>query len=164
MENINQELKNNLKQIAENLTQIKLKSEIKSKPQIYVKDSDHCAHILNHIYDLNELEKEIRESVIAVFLNRANKLIGWQLISTGGVSGASVDMKILFQGALLCSASSIIFCHNHPSGNMNPSESDEKLTEKVKLATKLLDMTLLDHIILSGIDQNYFSFADNGRL
>ncbi len=106
----------------------------------------------------------IYESFYALFLNRAQKPISWAIISTGGVSGTVVDNRILFSHALLSLASGIIVFHNHPSGNLKPSQADIELTRKIKNAAPLLDMQLLDHIILSSNLKDYYSFADNGMM
>jgi DNA repair protein RadC len=116
---------------------------------------------------LNFIDTEtigIYESFYALFLNRANKPVGWAVISTGGVSGTVVDNRILFSHAVLALASSIIVFHNHPSGNLTPSTADIQLTQKIEKAAPLLEMQLLDHIIISSDLQNYYSFRDNGLL
>ncbi len=97
-----------------------------------------------------------------LLLNRANKIIGKFQISRGGVSGTVADPKRIFHLALENLASGIILCHNHPSGNIKPSEQDIRLTEKINKGAKLLEINLLDHIILG--DENYYSFADNAKL
>ncbi|MCF8230090.1 MAG: JAB domain-containing protein [Bacteroidales bacterium] len=102
------------------------------------------------------------EEFMLLCLNRANMVLGWSLIGRGGISGCVADPKIIFQTALKANASSIICGHNHPSGNLKPSESDIRLTRKLKDAGKLMDMDVLDHLILSG--ENYYSFADEGKL
>ena len=89
-------------------------------------------------------------------------LIHKQKISVGGISGTIADPKIIFKYALENSASSIILVHNHPSGNLNPSEADKKLTVKMKDAGNLLDISVLDHLIFS--DSGFFSFADENLL
>jgi len=114
---------------------------------------------------LNFIDTEtvgIYESFYALFLNRANKPVGWAVISTGGVSGTVVDNRILFSHAVLALASSIIVFHNHPSGNLTPSTADIQLTAKIEQAAPLLEMQLLDHIIISSDLQNYYSFRVNG--
>tara|TARA_R110000803_G_scaffold36811_2_gene79109 strand:- start:7696 stop:8136 length:441 start_codon:yes stop_codon:yes gene_type:complete len=103
-----------------------------------------------------------REHFIAMYLDRNNRVIGWFLISSGGISGTVCDNKILFAGALNCLASSLIVCHNHPSGNLKPSSADIELTKKIKIAAKTLDMQLLDHLIIT--EEAYYSFADEGML
>jgi len=100
------------------------------------------------------------EEFVLLCLNRANKVLGYSHICTGGISGCLVDPKVIFQVALKANAVNIILCHSHPSGNKHPSESDRRLTKKVKSAAKLLDVAVLDHIILTADD--YFSFADEG--
>lgn len=97
-----------------------------------------------------------------LLLNRANKIIGKHPISKGGVAGTVVDLKIIFKIAIENLASSIILCHNHPSGNIKPSDADIKLTKKIKESGTLLDISILDHIIIA--DLSYFSFADEGMM
>jgi len=103
------------------------------------------------------------ESFKVMALNRANKVLGVALISKGGISGTVADPKIILQYAVLSNASSIILAHNHPSGNLNPSEADMKLTRKLKEACSCLDIPCLDHLIL-GPESSYYSFADEGRI
>ena len=95
-------------------------------------------------------------------MNRANRLIKKEQISSGGVSGTVADPNIIFKAALDQYASSIILVHNHPSGNLKPSQADIKLTNKMKEAGNLLEIPVLDHVIFS--DQDYLSFADEGLL
>jgi DNA repair protein RadC len=82
--------------------------------------------------------------------------------SKGGISGKVTDVRITLQYAIKSNASGIIVCHNHPSGNLNPSESDTKITQKIKEAGNIMDIQLLDHLIIN--DEDYYSFADNGLL
>ena|SRR5665213_957874 len=102
------------------------------------------------------------EEFWVLLLNRANKIIDKKNISRGGVSGTVVDPKMLFKIAIEHLASSIILCHNHPSGNKKPSEADIKLTKQLKEAGKFLEIPILDHIIIT--DQDFFSFADEGMM
>lgn len=104
------------------------------------------------------------EEMLAIVLNRANKVLGWGVISKGGVAGTICDPKVLFQFCLKANASSFILAHNHPSGNLKPSASDISLTKKAKDAGLLLDMPCLDHLILSPDDFQYYSFADEGLM
>lgn len=97
-----------------------------------------------------------------VILNRANKIIELKKISTGGVHGTVTDVKIIMKYAIEKTASSIIVCHNHPSGNIKPSKSDIEITNKIKKAGDFLDIPLLDHIIVS--DSKYYSFTDENIL
>ncbi len=93
-------------------------------------------------------------------LNRANLVIKKELISRGGVAGTVVDTKIIFKTAIGNHASSIIVCHNHPSGNLKPSEADIKITKNIKEAGKIMEIPLLDHLIIT--DNGFYSFADEG--
>lgn len=102
------------------------------------------------------------EEFFCIFLNRANKVIKVDQISKGGVSGTVTDVRIIFKNAVLLTASGVIVAHNHPSGNLNPSESDMKITQKIREAGNILDVQLLDHLIIH--DSDYYSFADNGML
>ena len=105
---------------------------------------------------------DLYESFYVLLLNRANRVLGYRCISTGGVTGTVVDPKAIFQAALLANATNIILAHNHPSGVITPSEADEKITQKVKAAGEFLDIHVLDHLILG--DDHFYSFADDGRL
>lgn len=97
-----------------------------------------------------------------LMLNRANRVIGRFKVSQGGLSGTVIDTRIILKKALDNLASSIIVCHNHPSGNKQPSDADVKITEKLKKAAEILEIKLLDHIIIA--DKSYFSFADEGMI
>ena len=97
-----------------------------------------------------------------LFLNRSNKVMNRMKLSQGGVSGTVTDVRIVMKKAIENLASGIIVCHNHPSGNLNPSESDTRITQKIKEAGALMDIQLLDHLIVS--DKDFYSFADNGLL
>jgi len=90
-------------------------------------------------------------------------VMGVYLLSTGGVEGSIVDLKLLFGTATKMLASGIILAHNHPSGNLNPSNNDIQLTEKVKKAAGILDIAFIDHIIITE-EFNYYSFAEEGKL
>ena len=105
---------------------------------------------------------DYKEMFYVVLLNRANYCLGYSHISTGSTSGTVVNIKEVFQLALKTNASSIILAHNHPSGNMTPSNADINLTQKIKNGCELFDIQLLDHLIISSL--NYYSFADNGKI
>ena len=107
--------------------------------------------------------KDYRHEVFAViFLNRANKINHFEIISHGGITGTVADPRIILKKALEEDAVSIILSHNHPSGSLKPSRADEALTIKIKEAARLLDITVIDHIIVS--EEGYYSFADEGLL
>jgi len=102
------------------------------------------------------------EEFVILCLNRANKVLGWSKISSGGISGTVADPKIIFQVALKANSSSIILCHNHPSSQLKPSDNDIKLTRKLKSAGEFLELNVLDHLIIT--TDSYFSFADEGLI
>jgi len=107
--------------------------------------------------------KDYRHEVFAVlFLNRSNRINHFEIISEGGLTGTVADPRIILRKALEQDAVNIILCHNHPSGSLRPSKADEQITLKIKEAAKFLDITVLDHIIVS--EEGYFSFADDGLL
>lgn len=109
-----------------------------------------------------ELWDQPHEEFWLLMLNRANQVIRKERSSAGGVAGTVTDPKIIFKAALQHLASSLILVHNHPSGNLKPSEADLKLTKKLKEAGTLLDIPVLDHLIFT--DHGYYSFADEGIL
>jgi DNA repair protein RadC len=100
----------------------------------------------------------LQEQFVVLYLNRANRVIGSYQLSKGGITGTIADVRLILSVALKTLASGLILAHNHPSGNLKPSEADVSLTNKIKEAAKLMDIQVLDHIILS--DCGYFSFAD----
>jgi DNA repair protein RadC len=102
------------------------------------------------------------EEVYVLLLSRSNKIIGFVKISEGGTSGTVVDPKLIFQAALKTNASAIMLSHNHPSGNLKPSDTDIALTKQIIAAGKAIEIPVLDHIILT--HEGYFSFADEGLM
>lgn len=110
----------------------------------------------------NDDTLEYFEEFKVLLLNRSNAVLGILAASKGGVSGTVTDVRIILQAALKSNASGLIVYHNHPSGNLNPSESDTKITKKIKEAGNIMDIQLLDHLIIS--NEDYYSFADNGLL
>lgn len=133
----------------------------KIRPSLMPKltSSQDSADILRMIWS-DRLEHV--EEFVVICLNRANRMLGWAKVSSGGLSGTVADPKVIFQIALKSNASSIILAHNHPSGNIQPSETDIRLTRKNKEAGLILDLQVLDHIILTS--EGYYSFADEGIL
>lgn len=97
-----------------------------------------------------------------MFLNNANKVKAFSVISEGGITGTTVDVRLILRKALETEATKLILGHNHPSGNMQPSNADELLTKKIRDAARQLDIEVLDHLILT--QQGYFSFANEGML
>lgn len=107
-------------------------------------------------------EIEYRECFNVVYLNKANKILGFQTISEGGTSECLVDSKMIFAGALLANAHCIVLCHNHPSGTLKPSPQDDNLTTKIVTAAKYLDMSVIDHVIVTS--DSFYSYRDEGRI
>jgi DNA repair protein RadC len=122
-----------------------------------IKNSSDIAHYLQA-----QLKDKQHEVFAVAFLNRANKINHIEIVSEGGITGTVADPRIILKKALEHNAVNIVLCHNHPSGSLKPSKADEALTRKIKEAALLLDMTVVDHIIVS--EDGYFSFADEGIL
>ncbi len=102
------------------------------------------------------------EEFWVLLMNRSNRVIDNIRISQGGISGTVIDVRMILKNALDRLASSLILCHNHPSGNLKPSDADIKITSKISEASKTMDIQLLDHIIIA--DNSYFSFSDEGLI
>jgi DNA repair protein RadC len=102
------------------------------------------------------------EIFAVVFLNRANKIKHFEIVSSGGITGTVADPRIILKKALEEDAVSLILCHNHPSGNLRPSRADQELTSKIRNAATYFDINILDHIIVS--TDGYYSFADEGLI
>lgn len=114
------------------------------------------------MYLKSTLRDYSHEVFAVVFLNRANKIRHFEIVSSGGITGTVADPRIILRKALEFEATSIVLSHNHPSGNLQPSKADKDITEKLKNAASYFDIQVLDHIIVS--DDGYFSFADEGLL
>jgi DNA repair protein RadC len=137
------------------------RSKVKASERAQVKSSQDAYKLFIDTWDADTLE-HVEEFKI-LLMNRSNAVLGIMDVSTGGISGTVTDVRIILQAAIKTNASGIIVAHNHPSGNLNPSESDTRLTQKIKEAVTLMDIQLLDHLILT-TDDSYFSFADNGLI
>jgi len=122
-----------------------------------VKDSQQVAGYVRVM-----LQDERREVFGVIFLNQANKVNHFEVVSQGGITGTVADPRLILKKALEAHAVNIILCHNHPSGSLKPSKADEELTHKIREAAKLFDIKVIDHIIVS--DDGYFSFADEGMM
>jgi len=105
----------------------------------------------------------LQERFVVMYLNRANRVIGVYQISLGGITGTLADIRLILSVALKTAATGIILSHNHPSGNLCPSNNDVALTKKIKEACGYFDISLIDHIILSA-EGDYYSFMDDGQL
>ena len=108
------------------------------------------------------LQYKQQEVFAVIYLNQANKILHYEIVSEGGITGTVADPRIILKKALQHNAVNIIVSHNHPSGNLSPSKADKDLTQKLKEAAQLLELKVIDHIIIS--NEGYFSFADEGLL
>ena len=141
------------------IPEIKIKVEIGFKEEeIKITSSKDAANVFKRLFDADLIQW--REEVIMLCLNRNNVVIGYYKLASGGTTSCVVDAKMIYTIALNSTASSIILAHNHPSGNLNPSEIDKELTNKLIEAGKLLDIVLLDHLIIT--NDSHFSMADEG--
>ena len=108
------------------------------------------------------LSIEYKESFLLLILNNSNEILGVKKISEGGITATFVDVRLIFQTVLKAHGTAFIICHNHPSGKLEPSTADKNITTKIKEGAKILDLTLLDHLIITS--ESAFSFADEGIL
>jgi DNA repair protein RadC len=141
--------------------QLSYKSKIKPSDRHKITNSDDACKVFLESWDKGSIEYV--EEFKILLLNRANRVLGIANISKGGISGTVTDVRIILQYAIKTCASGIILCHNHPSGNLEPSESDKSITRKIKESCSLFDIQLLDHIIIIA-EGKYHSLADNGEL
>ena len=140
------------------ISEIRVSYTSGNEEKAIIKSSDDSYKLFYATWSKHTLE--LQEEFKVLLLNRSNKVLGIYPMSKGGVSGTIVDSKLVFSVALKCNASSIIIAHNHPSGNLTPSEADKSLTKKLKEAGKFLDIQLLDHLIIT--KDGYYSFVDEG--
>jgi DNA repair protein RadC len=143
-----------------NICEIKVSYANNSKEKIKVTSSSVAYKLLLACW--NKRIIQLQEEFKILLLNRSNQVLGVYPLSKGGVAGTVVDPKLVFSVALKCNASGIILAHNHPSGNLTPSDSDTALTKKLKCAGDFLDIKILDHLVLT--QEAYYSFADEGVL
>jgi DNA repair protein RadC len=136
------------------------KSNIKASMRPTLNSSNDVYELLLQSWDKNKIE--LQEQFKILLLNRANKVVGIFEVSSGGITGTVADPKLIFMAALKANACMIILAHNHPSCNLKPSKADQDLTEKIKQGGKLLDISVLDHLIITS--EGFYSFADEGML
>lgn len=125
-----------------------------------VKNSKKSFELILNEWELETLQ--MQEEVKIILLNRSNKVLGIYSLAKGGLTSCIVDVRIILSIALKTLATGIILVHNHPSGNLKPSKADLDITKKLKNSCDLLDISLLDHLIIT--KDNYFSFADEGLI
>ncbi len=112
------------------------------------------------IWNLNTID--FFEQFKILLLNQSNKVLGVYEVASGGISGASIDLRLVFAAALKANASSLIMIHNHPSGQILPSLADKLITQKAKEIGVILDIAVIDHLIITS--ESYYSFAEKGSL
>ncbi len=134
-----------------------VRRDVAGKKRDVIKQSSDVAAYLRA-----KLQYKKHEVFAVLFLNQANKIMHYEVLSEGGITGTVADPRIILRKALSHDAVNIILCHNHPSGSIKPSRADQDLTKKIKEASLLFDMTVLDHIIVSA--DGHYSFADEGIL
>jgi len=144
----------------ETTPELKLKRANGTMKKIKILSSKDSYQFFKQIFDEETLE--VCESFMVVFLNQANDTVGWFKVSQGGITGTVVDPRLIFQKAFECYATSMILAHNHPSGNLRPSQGDRDLTDKLSAGGKLLNIQVIDHVIIT--HDGYYSFADTGIL
>ena len=126
------------------------------KKPIIKSSKDVAEYLQNTLQDLNY------EVFAVIYLNRANKIIHFEIISRGGITGTVADPRMILKIAIEHGSTSIILCHNHPSGNLQPSKADELITKKIIQSGEIIDIKILDHIIVS--NEGYYSFMDEGMI
>lgn len=136
------------------------RTNVKASQRPQVTTSKEVYQILMQCWDKNKIE--FVEQFKILLLNRGGRVLGIFEVSSGGVSGTIADPKLIFSAALKANASSLILAHNHPSGNTAPSEADRALTKRVKKAGELLEISVLDHVIVT--TEGYRSLADEGEM
>ena len=134
------------------------KSTSKTRSKIY--SSEDAYKYLLPTYKENTIC--YKEYFKVLFLNQSNQVLGYTLISEGGITDTTVDVRVILQAALLTNSVALVLAHNHPSGNPRPSGQDMDITKQVKDAARLMRITVTDHLILT--DTGYYSFADEGQL
>lgn len=145
-------------QVAE--IELSYKTDLLPSQMPQIDRSKSAYDILFHSWDHNKLE--FIEQFKVLLLNRANKVLGMFEVSSGCLTGTVADPKLIFAAAIKANACGLILSHNHPSGNLKPSQADIDLTKKMTQGGKFLEIQILDHIIVT--KEGYFSFADEGLL
>ena len=150
-----------MKKMFNNVAEIEVvyKPAISDKP--IISSSLDAYNVLVNFFPSETLS--LQERFVAMYLNRSNRVIGVYHMSTGGITGTVVDIRLLLSVALKTAATGIILAHNHPSGNLKPSDADKDLTNKIKKASEYMDIKLLDHLIIVPEDK-HLSFTEEGLL
>lgn len=145
-------------QVAE--VELVYRTKVKPSQRPKITTSVDAYEILQKIWNRDKIE--LVEEFKVLLLNRSNKVLGVLDASSGGITGTVADPRIILTAAIKANAVGIVLSHNHPSGSVKPSRADEELTVKIREAARYLDLTVLDHIIITS--EGYYSFADEGLL
>ncbi len=145
-----------------NVSEIDLiyKTKVKNSQRPHVTSSQYAYTLIKDCWEPGKIE--FLEQFKVLLLNQSNKVLGIYEVSSGGITSTVVDVRLLFAAALKAGAAGLIIAHNHPSGNVLPSEPDKHITKKISMAGEVLDIKLLDHLIVTS--EHYYSFADQGAL
>lgn len=143
------------------VAEIQLKYKPKMSPQLVTSSTDIYQFLMNRVYDEDTIG--YKESFKVLLLNNSLKVIGFATVSEGGLTATIVDVRVVMQVALVCNATAIVLTHNHPSGITCPSVQDDNITRQIKEACKIMNISLIDHVIVTPFD-GYYSYSDQGRL
>lgn len=151
-----------MKEYKSQLPEISLKFKTGEQKNFQIKTSKDVFEVAKTLLNLDTVE--LVEEFLVIYVNKVNRSLGWIRNSTGGITGTVVDLRLIFIPAILSGAAGLICIHNHPSCNLKPSQQDIDLTKRIKESAKILDMVLMDHLIISGDLEQFYSFADEGML
>jgi len=143
-----------------NVSEIKVAYSTTNTPKVKIKSGEDAYDVLLASWNLDTIE--LQEEFKILLLNRANEVLGVYPLSKGGITGTVVDQRLIFAVALKCNATGIIMSHNHPSGKLLPSEADITLTKSIVKCAELLEISLLDHLIIT--KNGFYSFSNEGKL
>ncbi len=146
-----------------NEVKMKYSKKLKHDELYQVSSSGQLNSYIRKFIAENDIDLDMQEHFFAIYLNRKNKVIGTSLLFIGGIASTVVDIRFILASAINTLSSSVVLVHNHPSGNLKPSMSDRDITKNINKALKLFDCSVLDHLIINGEDNNYYSFADEGE-
>lgn len=144
------------------IAEISVTYKPKSADSPIIKSSHEAVNIARYFFPEETIA--LQERFIVILLNICNRVIGVYPVSVGSINGTLADVRLILSVALKAVATSIIIVHNHPSGNMKPSNPDITLTKKIKEGAELMDIKVIDHLILSPDKDVYYSFADMGLI
>lgn len=140
--------------------QLIYKTKVKASERPFISSSKSVYQLALQFWNPDTIE--FFEQFKILLLNQSNRVLGMYEVSSGGIAGTSVDLRMIFAAALKANAVSLIMIHNHPSGQVKPSEADKQITRKIREAGRIMDITLVDHLIIT--PETYYSFVDEGTL